>query len=273
MRRIAIAFAVACLLVLSAAAQEKTEIKPVTYLAEFQVNPAKAGDFVGIVKKYHGPMFDGLMKDGTVLAWGLDTAMIHRENGGNFLFWFATADYAGMDKVFAELSKLEEKMSKEDQANLMGSTDFTKHHDHILRNIQMNISEAMTPGPVYTNYSSSKLMRGKGRDYEELYKKYTVPVLDALVADGSIIGYGLEAEDFHTEEPEWRFVWVVTPNLAAFDKLDAAFEAASAKLTPAERSMRDGQFREITVDGAHRDYFFRSVLIGGADMGAAAGAQ
>jgi hypothetical protein len=231
MRRLVFVLFMTLLLATASAAQEMEEVKPVSYLGEFQVHPAKAGTFVEMVKKYDKPVLDRLMTEGAVLAWGLDTTVIHRDDGANFLFWFVTADYAGMDTVFAELEKMEESPE----------------------------------GRVYTNYASVKVKPGQGDDYLALYKKYTASVLDPLVADGTIYGYGLDREDFHTEEPQWRFIWIVVPNLAAFDKVDAAFEAAREGLSRAERSIMENQFREKAEPGAHRDYFFRSVLMPGGE--------
>jgi hypothetical protein len=253
------------LLATASAAQEMEEVKPVSYLGEFQVHPAKAGTFVEMVKKYDKPVLDRLMTEGAVLAWGLDTTVIHRDDGANFLFWFVTADYAGMDTVFAELEKMEESISEEDQAKFMETINIAKHHDHILRAVHLNVSPTPPEGRVYTNYASVKVKPGQGDDYLALYKKYTASVLDPLVADGTIYGYGLDREDFHTEEPQWRFIWIVVPNLAAFDKVDAAFEAAREGLSRAERSIMENQFREKAEPGAHRDYFFRSVLMPGGE--------
>jgi hypothetical protein len=215
MRRLLSVLTVALLLASAAVAQEMEEMKPVSYLAEFQVHPAKADTFVGMVKKHHKPVLDRLMTEGVVLAWGLDTAMIHRDDAANFLVWFVTADYAGMDTVFEGLEKMEAEMPKEDQAKFLETINIAKHHDHILRAIHLNVSSTPPTGRVYTNYSTLRVKPGQGRAYLELYKKYTASVLDGLVADGSIYGYGLDREDFHTEAPQLRFIWIVVPNLAA----------------------------------------------------------
>jgi hypothetical protein len=265
MRRLLSVLTVALLLASAAVAQEMEEMKPVSYMAEFQVHPAKADTFVGMVKKHHKPLLDRLMSEGVVLVWGLDAAMIHRDDGANFLVWFVTADYAGMDTVFAGLEKMEAEMPKEDQGKIMETINIAKHHDHMLRAIHGNVSSTRPTGRLYTNYSTVRVKPGQGRAYLELYKKYTAPVLDGLVADGTIYGYGLDREDFHTEAPQWRFIWIVVPNLAAFDKVDAAFEAAREELSRAERSIMENQFREKTEPGEHRDYFFRSVLMPGGE--------
>lgn len=267
MRRTFVAFVVVLLLALPLVAQEEAKMEPVSYLAEFQVKPEKAAEFIGMVKKYDKPALDGLMAEGAVLAWGLDTVVIHRENEGNFLWWFVTPDYAGMDKVFAALEKVEATISPEDMAAMLETVDLSKHHDHILRSLHVSVSDTPPSAPPYTNYASVKVLPGHGDDYLKAFQKYDAPVLDALVADGTIYGYGVDREDFHTEEPQWRFIWIVVPNMAAWDKVDAAFAADREKMTPAQRSIMEHSFRDITEAGAHRDYFFRTVVMpGGPSM-------
>ena len=115
----------------------------------------------------------------------------------------------------------------------------------------------------YRTYSGVKVKPGKGSEWLKLFEKYNKPVLDKLVADGAIYGYGVDVEDFHTEDPGWRWVWVVTTNLAAFDKIDASFDAANEKRSEAERAAIAEQFSRVTEASAHRDYLFRTVVMGG----------
>ena len=97
MRRSLFAFAVGLLAAVSVAAQE---MRPVSYVAEFQIKSGGT-DWINLIKKYDKPMLDKLMADGTVLAWGLDVVVIHRGEGVTHRIWVVTRDYAGMDKVVA----------------------------------------------------------------------------------------------------------------------------------------------------------------------------
>lgn len=262
MRRSPFVLVIVLFAALSLVAQES---EPVSYLAAFQVNPGKESDFVNLVKKYDKPMLDGLMAEGSVLAWGLDAVMIHREGGITHLFWFVTPDYAGLDKVFAGFEKMEESIPEEEQARFRETVNFAKHHDHILRSLIVNVSEAPPTAPPYTNYASVKVKPGKGREWRKLFEKYSKPVLDKLVADGDIYGYGVDVEDFHTEAPQWRWIWVVTTNMAAFDKIDAAFEADRQGRSEEERQTIRHRFRSVTEAGTHRDYLLRSIVMPGGE--------
>ncbi len=263
MRKSLFAFAVVLLAAVSVAAQE---IRPVSYLAEFRVNwwrGHEAADWINLVKKYDKPFLDKLMADGTVLAWGVDGAVIRREEGTTYLIWVVTADYAGMDKVYAGFNATWVYTTPEDLARYFEVASLSNLHEHILRSILRNVSQAPPAAHPYRTYSGFKVKPGKGSEWRRLFEKYKKPVLDKLVADGAIYGYGVDVEDFHTEDPGWHWLWVVTTTLAAFDKIDAAFDAANQEWSEKERAAIAEEFGDVTEAGAHRDYLYRTVVMGG----------
>lgn len=254
MRKGLLVVAVGLLVALSVAAQE---MRPVEYLAEFQVKPGKEAEFIELVKKYNKPLFDRLAAEGAVLAWGLDTKVVHQEGGTTHMLWWVTADFSGMDKVFAGFEALE--VPGEDEEKFRQTVDLAKHHDHLVRSIIVNVSEGEPAAPLYTVYSFVKVKTGKESEWRKLFEKYPKPVLDQLVEDGTLYGYGVDAEWIHTEDPGWRAIWVLATKLAAFDKLDAAFRAAGEARSEVERDAIDWRFRKITERSAHRDGLWRSI--------------
>ncbi|MGH9509918.1 MAG: hypothetical protein ACRD2M_08275 [Terriglobales bacterium] len=253
MRRSLFAFAVVLLAAVSVAAQE---MRPVSYVAEFQIKSGST-DWINLIKKYDKPMLDKLMADGTVLAWGLDVVVIHRGEGVTHRIWVVTRDYAGMDKVVAGFNAI--NVTPEDRARYLEVANLSNLHEHYMRSILLNVPEAPPAARPYRTYSRVKVKPGKGSEWRKLFEKYNKPVLDKLVADGAIHSYGVDVEDFHTEDPGWHWVWVATTNLAAFDKIDAANE----KLSETERAAIALEFENVTEAGAHRDYLYRTVVTGG----------
>ncbi len=238
MRSSLFALAVVLLAAVSVAAQE---MRPVSYVAEFRVKPGPAAaDWINLVRKYDKPMLDKLMGDGTVLAWGLDTVVLHREEGITHRIWVVTADYAGMDKVFAGFNAI--NTAPEDLARYLEVANLSNYHEHIVRSILLSVPQAPSPVRPYRTYSGVKVKPGKGSEWRTLFERYRKPVLDKLVADGAIHSYGVDVEDFHTEDPAWRWVWVVTTNLAAFDRINAVFDAANEKRSETERAAIEGEF-------------------------------
>lgn len=254
MHRTVLICAFMLLVALGAAAQDSG---PYSYLAEFQVKPGMGDDFVELTKKYDKPLFDGLVEEGAVLAWGLDTRVIHEEGTASHMLWWVTSDLGGMDKVFAGFAAME--VSDEDEERFRQSVDLNKHHDHLTRSIAVNISEGEPSAPPYTYWSFVKVKRGKGSDWRELFDKYTKPVLDKLVEDGTLYGYGVDVEWVHTEDPGWRAMWVVATSMGAFDNVRAAF-AASAQERPEEAREAIGyMFRKVTEGGEHHDSLWRAI--------------
>ena len=94
---------------------------------------------------------------------------------------------------------------------------------------------------------------GKAQDYQELWDKYTKPVLEQLYKDGAVTAYGVDTELVHTGDPTLRFFWQVLPDADALDKVEAAFDAAREKRTPEERRAIGQSFAELTDAAAHRD--------------------
>ena len=255
MRRIAVAVSVLLLAAVSVAAQQASE--PISYLALYTVKAGQDTTFVDLVKKYDKPIFDKLQADGVVLAWGLDTRVLHRENASTHMLWWVTKDYGGMDAVFAALRQL--NIPPADQEKFRAATDPSKHHDYMNRTILENVREEEPSSPLYTSWSFVKVDAGKGGEWRKLWEKYNKPVFDKLVADSTLYGYGIDVEEFHSEDPGWRAIWVLTTSLGALDKVDAAFAADRQARSEEERESIGRQFRDITTPGEHRDSLWRAV--------------
>lgn len=261
MRRTLLALFSTLLLAVAATAQDTS---PFGYLAEFQVKPGKGSEFVALVKKYNKPLFERLAAEGTVLAWGLDARVVHEEGATTHMLWWVTADLSGMDKVFAGFEARE--VPEEDEEKFRQTVDLAKHHDHITRSILENVSESEPSAPLYTRWSFVKVKRGKGSEWRELVEKYSKPVLDKLVEDGTIYGYGIDVEWIHTDDPGWRAIWVLTTSLGAHDKVRAAFRAAAQERSQEEREAIGEMFRKITEGGVHRDSLWRAIPMDGGEQ-------
>ncbi len=249
-----------CLVAGGAALAQQPE--PLTYMAEYRVKPGQQSAYLDWVKKHHQPLFDRLLSEGTVQGWGVEATEIHRDGGTTHMFWYVTADYAGLGKVRDRLRAL--TLTDGERGAFWEAVDPAGHHDHLNRSIIFKLGEQAPTASSYTSYSVVKVQPGKGNEWRELFEKYNKPVLDQLVADGTLMEYGVDVETYHTEDPAYRLVWLVLPDLAAHDMLNAAFEADRAARGERERATINLQFENVTVPDAHRDYLYRTVLMGGA---------
>jgi hypothetical protein len=252
--------------------------EPLTYVATFSVKPDKAGDFINLVKKYDQPMFDKLMAEGVVLAWGLDAVMLHHQGEATHDLWWTMPNYAAMDKVFAAFEEQEKKIRVEDEQRaaearklkqpipktaeqeFLETVELKDHHDFLLRSIVFNFKPVPAGTLPYLGLFRFRVERGRGQDYRKLWEKYDKPVWDKLLADGVIYGYGMDIEDFTSLEPGTRWFWVSMPDLAAGDKIEAAFNADRERRSEEERAAIGRQFREVTVAGSSHDDLYRAVI-------------
>jgi hypothetical protein len=88
--------------------------------------------------------------------------------------------------------------------------------------------------------------------YVDLTKKVLVPVLEKLLAEGSIMSYGELTEDYHQGKPGVVYDYITVPDAASLDTANKAFEDVfnnSAGFGDALRALTDRE--------GHRDYLTR----------------
>lgn len=281
-KRIALGFAVALLWVATAAAQQMPQFQPVVYLADFHVKPGKEEEFMNLVKKYDEPLFNKLMTDGAVLAWGVDVPILHQPGGATHTFWWVSPDMGAYDKVFAAFEEHEKKMKAEDAAaaeearkkgraapktveeRFLDTVDFSKHKDFLLRDLIVNFTSAPRPENAPMPYSWITVVHvkpGKGDDFRAWWELYVKPVLDKLVADGTIIGYEFGVEEAKTTGDFTHFGTVTLPNLAAREKVRAAFAADRQARSAAERAHITESVLKVLDPDATRNFILRSIAL------------
>ncbi len=246
---------------------------PVLMVASFHVRPDKAGQFLDLVKKYDSPMFAKLMAEGAVQAWGLDATVLHDPAGASHHLWWVAADNAALDKIFAADDALNQQIEADDAkaaqaakaagkpapkttiARILESFDFAKHQDSLYRVVAADARPIAAGAKPYIFVTFAKVQPGKSAEFRAAWDKYIKPTSDKLMADGTLIGYGLGVASPRTDAMT-HVGWVTLPNLAARDKYIAAFAARA----PAEVKDADEAFTR-TIDGdATRGLFLRSLI-------------
>ncbi|MBI4893835.1 MAG: hypothetical protein HY821_24680 [Acidobacteria bacterium] len=107
------------------------------------------------------------------------------------------------------------------------------------------------PKPI-TSVAMFKVTPDKMGSFMETMKIFP-PVLDKLMADGSLLGYGVDADVLHSGGTNVAF-WISGPGFAAIDKSEKAIGDAM-KANPEKMKLGWG----ATDFGAHRDLLVRSV--------------
>ncbi|HKY29198.1 MAG TPA: hypothetical protein VJM12_14765 [Pyrinomonadaceae bacterium] len=76
-------------------------VLPITRYNFIKVKPGKGADYRRTWEKYNKPVFDKLLADGVILAFGLATEAIKTDGDFTHFVWMATANMAGLDKIGA----------------------------------------------------------------------------------------------------------------------------------------------------------------------------
>ncbi len=275
-KRLLFCLAAILLSCISSAAQE-AKPQPLIFWYVYTIQPGKEDEFLDLVKTVGQPVRDKLMADGVVQAWGVQASMLRVPGQGTHWIWYVVADWSGIEKVDAAMRAQIAKFSSADSMAATGKkgakpaasvndrlreiADMSKTHDYVTRELVSN--ETSTPPAEvlpYTRYGFVKVKPGKGDDYRKAWEKYNKPVLDKLIADGVVLGYGLDVEEVRSSGEFTHFTWIDTKDLAAMDKLRAAFIADRERRTQEERDAIANLFGSLVDADASRASVARSLI-------------
>jgi len=214
-----------------------------SYVADWQIPRAKWAEF-----EKPSPASDKLLSQalssGALVGYGADRVEVHSADGPTHdSFWSAMSLSGVLDML--------DSLSKGPPDPLLQSA--IKHWDGIYVSHFYNWKSG-TYKDVYTHTSYYKLKDSAPDDeVETMSKHFVVPLLEKLLADGSIIEYEVDEEAIHTESPAGFWIDYITPNSAGLDKVNAALGEALKSNTFAGPA-----FGAVTDSEAHRDYLSRS---------------
>lgn len=282
-----LAAAVLSLACAAGAAAQQQMPQPIAVYTDYTVKPGKEADFMDLVNKLGAPVRDKLMKDGVILAWGVEVPLIRGAYGSTtHTIWYAVADWASIEKVqaasaaqfqkvAADEAKAAEEAKKKNQKPGMSTmeraletVDSTKTRDWYTRDIVFAAgSGPMTAGMLpFTRYNFAQVKPGKSAEYQAWWGKYIKPVLDGLVKDGTVAAYGLSVEEVKTTNDFTHFSWVSVNGLAALDKVRAAFMGSFDKRSAEEREAIFQAVGNLTDASASRALVTRSIIFREASM-------
>ena len=219
--------------------EDKTE-KPVlyTYVAEWSAPRAQWGD---IEKGDSGEKaaVDKMLADGTIVAAGQFKTIVHQEGGATHGSWFQATSMANLLKAL-------DAVVATGRANAPVYAA-SKHWDYILESRQYN-GKVGSYDKAYLRVSTWTAKPGSGDTVERFEKNFMVPLLDKLVADGSVAWYQIDEEAIHTSTPGMIDLAIVTPDAAGLDAYYAALEQAEKK-----DGFAGEAFDQAVDEAGHRD--------------------
>jgi hypothetical protein len=214
-----------------------------TYVAQWEVPRAQWADMVKLDDQ-DKPLLDKLVADGTLLGYGAYTNIIHQEGEPTHGTWFTATSEGKLLKALEAIYAQPGAVS----APVQGAS---KHWDQILTGDVYGSKPGTTTGG-YLTWSRWEIKPGAMHGYTELTKKVLVPVLEKLLAEGSITSYGQLTEDYHSQKLGVVFEYFTVPDAASMDKANKALEDVFDG-TP---GLGDA-VRGLTEREGHRDFLTR----------------
>ncbi len=237
------AFATSGLLILPAAAQApEAQPKPpmYSYVANWQIPRAHWGEMAA-VNAGDKVILDKALADGTIVGYGSDETLVHRADGATHDGWWSAMSMGGLMKVLERMYA---------SPNATGSTlqSSTKHWDGIYVSRYYNWKPGAYKG-AYIRVASYTLRPGAPDGaVDTLSQQIVVPLLEKMVADGTIQEYEIDTEAVHTESPSTFWIIYETPKAEGLDTVDAAI-TESLKANP----LSGPAFLSMVDFSAHRD--------------------
>lgn len=222
------------------ASSDKEKPAMYTYVSEWAV---ARGDWAAYEKTTAGdkPLFDKLIADGTIVAYGTFKNLVHQEGAPTHGDWWTATSMANLMKA---LSALMTQSSTPDANKVLGNA---KHWDFVITSRNYGYHPG-TYENTYLRVGQFKAKAGEGEAMEKALKSYIVPTLEKMLADGAIHFYSVDHEAVHTGDPGAIDIAIITNGADGLDKFTAALEAAG-KASPTGPMA----FGSTSDSSAHRD--------------------
>ncbi|MGO9802089.1 MAG: hypothetical protein ACLPTM_05780 [Steroidobacteraceae bacterium] len=216
-----------------------------TYVSNWTIPRAKWGEMEKD-NAANTKMLDHDLASGAIVGYGDDTNLVHTSDGSTHDSWWSAMSMAALINVLEEFYKTGSSVAPV-------LTTATKHWDGVYVSRFYNWHGGSYKD-TYTHVSSYKLKADAPNDaVEVLSKNLVVPLLEKLLADGTLVEYEIDEEAIHTESPDMFWIEYIAANSAGLDKVNAALREA-LKAAP----LAGPAFGSMVDFAPHRDYLSRT---------------
>ena len=187
-------------------------------------------------------LFEKLMADGTIIGYGTYRVVAHQEDAPNHGSWWTASSMANLMKALDVISA---QTGASELNKVLGES---KHWDLVLESRQYAVHSGSVDNG-YLRVSTWKVLPGHGETAEKVMSSYIIPMLDKLMADGTLYSYSIDHEVIHSSDPNVIDLAIVTNDASGLDKYMAAIRAAG-KANP----LASTAFAGATDGSSHRDF-------------------
>ena len=187
------------------------------------------------------PIFQKAMADGILVGYGNDKNLVHTTEGETHDGWWSANSMAGLVKVLDQL------LAADISASPM-SANPTKHWDEIYVSRYYNWKSGSYKGG-YVHVAAYKLKANAPDDaLSQLSKNMFVPLMEKLLADGTILEYEIDTQAIHTIAPGMFLIVTVSAQPEGLDTVQMAISRAQR-----EHPLEIAAFASMEDFSAHRD--------------------
>ncbi len=230
-----------------AGAQSEVKEKPAlySYIGNWIIPRAQWGDMEK-ANVADQRILDKALASGTIVGYGNDVTLIHTAEGSTHDDWWSAMSMAGVMNVLEQFYAAGTTTSP-----VLSSA--TKHWDSLWVSHYYNWHSG-TFKNAYSHVGYYKLKADAPEDaVESLSKNLVVPLMEKLLADGTIHEYEIDEQSIHSQAPGAFLIVYIAANGEALDKVNAAVRDMM-KASP----LGGSAFGSMTDSTAHRDELVRT---------------
>jgi hypothetical protein len=232
------------------------EEKPIyVWISMIQAKPGQSQALTGYMIEEGMKNYDPLVASGAAADWGVAMPIVHDGNDPySHVEWVAFMGWEAVDAFMGAFMAKQQSMSPEEMAaadeKWQSMVVDGSHSDQINRSIHIGSSSPVKGSYIHLGYFSAK--PGKASAVKDVWGEFAAPIYDQLIADGSILNYGLHVPAIHRGENWTHLAWYLSENLAARDAVGNAFDAAEAARSEDEAKAWQSRMME-TFEREHED--------------------
>jgi hypothetical protein len=192
------------------------------------------------------PILQKALASGEIIGYGDDHILVHQSDGETHDDWWSSMSMAGLMNVL-------DAFYKSGNSTTPALDSATKHWDEVFVSRYYNYKSGSWKG-LYGHGSMYRLKADAPDDAVATISKNIVgPLMEKLLADGTIYEWEIDTEAIHTDAPGMFFIYYLCSNAECLDKVNATLRE-TAKANP----LRGPAMGSMIDYSTHRDILVRA---------------
>lgn len=193
-----------------------------TWIRYVHVDAAREADFMKYMATYTKPLMEDLIRQGTVVGWGVARPITHGDEQWTHVVYVAMKDWSTAEAIGRRLESMDAMPAAEQKKmwDLASSIREGSTRDVIIRHLVQSDAPP-TSQPKYINVDTYVVKPGRDADAVALFNDWAKPLFTASAKmKGYLPIWGFSSRELGPER--WtHMVWIFMSDLAARDEMDA----------------------------------------------------